>query len=106
MCAVSAIGDNWKLTFPDRYPNLPPASPSIPGYPYTPFPNINHVSRQEFDQLKAEMAELKKLLLAAKEYDAKTGQPDCETDEKIALIKKIAEMVGVNMDEVFGTRQG
>lgn len=47
------------------------------------------------------MQELKKLLLAAKEYDKNTGQPDCHADDKVALIKKIAELAGVNMDEVF-----
>ena len=47
------------------------------------------------------MRELKKLLLAAKGYDEKTGQPDCETDDKVALIKAVAEAVGVDFDSVF-----
>ena len=59
------------------------------------------VSREEFDALKKEMEELKKLLKAAKEYDEKTGQPDCHMDEKVELIKKIAELVGVDLKGIF-----
>ena len=103
MCTTSAIGDNWRLTFPNRYPNWGP-NPLAPNplQPIAPSYGVyNGISRLEFDQLKAEMAELKKLLLAAQEFDKKTGQPNCEIDEKVAMIKKIAEMVGVDMSEVF-----
>ena len=38
----------------------------------------------------------------AKEIDRVTGQPDCEMDEKVAIIKRFAEVVGVDLSEVFG----
>ena len=98
MCVVSNIGTDWARTFPDRYPGIyttPGLVPQVP--PVMPEPP----SRAEFEALRAEMAELKKLLLAAKAYDAATGQPDCETDEKVALIKRLAELVGVDFSEVF-----
>lgn len=62
---------------------------------------ITEVSRLEFDALKREVIELKKLLKAAKKFDEATGQPDCEMGEKIAIIRKVAEAVGVNLDEIF-----
>jgi len=37
----------------------------------------------------------------AKVFDAITEQPDCEVDEKVALIKRIAELVGVDLHDVF-----
>lgn len=40
-------------------------------------------SREEFETLKREVQELKKVLVAAKEYDDATGQPDCEMEEKV-----------------------
>lgn len=92
MCTVSMIGDGYRDQFPNRWPDLYP-----PGAE-----KLGSVTRAEFEALKQEVEELKKLLLAAKEFDEKTGQPDCEIDEKVELIKKIAEMVGVDMDEVFG----
>lgn len=47
------------------------------------------------------MEELKLLLKAAKRYDEQVGEPDCEADEKVAIIKALAEQLGVDVDEVF-----
>lgn len=106
MCATSVIGDNWRDTFPDRYPWYPAPYPTtIPTPMPVPAPPLYLVinpTRQEFDALKAEVEELKKLLKAAKEFDEKTGQKDCEMDEKVKFIKEIAKFVGVDLNEVFG----
>jgi len=97
MCTVSFIGDSIPGTWPKRYPE------TFPAYPTT-LPS--EVSRSEFDALKAEIAALRDLLVAAKRFDAATGQPDCEMDEKVALIKKVAELVGVPLGDVFGALDG
>jgi hypothetical protein len=66
--------------------------------PLVPFPvQPSAVPREEFDALKREVEELKKLLIAAKQYDDATGQPDCEQADKMALIRKLAELVGVDL---------
>lgn len=111
MCTVSNIGDQWARKFPGDYPWQPWTLPHSPSVPYTPNPPqpipigvtkpFEGVSKDEFDKLKKEMEELKKLLEAAKIFDEATGQPDCEMDEKVALIKKVAEAVGVDMSKVF-----
>lgn len=92
MCVMSAIGDYWQHELPQKtyWPSV--SNPEIP------------ISRAEFDALKRDVEELKKLLLAAKKYDEATGQPDCETDAKVALIRKVAELVGVSMEDVFGPK--
>jgi hypothetical protein len=88
MCTVSMIGDyyddKWKQPDYSKY-----------------FQNIHNVSRQEFEALKKEVEEMKKLLLKAKEYDEKSGQPHCEMESKVAKLKEIAELMGVNLEEVF-----
>jgi hypothetical protein len=90
MCAVSMVGDYWRdRTFPESFPSYPS------------WPNRTPPSRAEFDDLKRSIEELKKLLVAAKRYDVAQGEPDCEMDDKVALIKKLAEIVGVDMKEVF-----
>lgn len=95
MCVVSMLGDDWGRRFPKSWPEIPLT-------PDRPLINLdNYITKEEFNKLKNEVEELKKLLLAAKEYDKATGQPNCEMDEKVALIKKIAEAVGVNVDAVF-----
>ena len=77
--------------------------------PVLPSPNLaQYIVRQdppvtfaEFFKLKAEVEELRRLLMAAKKFDEETKQPDCEMDEKVAFVKKLAEYVGVDMKEVF-----
>lgn len=91
MCAVSMIsdhyGDKWRdLVRPHQ--NWPITQPQI--------------SRSEFDALKAEVENLKELLRKAKEYDERTGQPDCEKDEKVAIVRQVAKLVGVDLSDVLG----
>ena len=105
MCTVSNIGTEFGRTFPERWPRWVPET--LPPQPLKPIdlakllnPPTN-VTREEFDGLKAELESLKKLLAAAKQYDTETGQKDCEEADKIALFKKLAEIVGVDLSEVF-----
>lgn len=99
MCAVSNVGDYFKDTMPIRHPWYDPRrnEPIVPNQtiPFT------SPSRQEFEALKNEVQELKKLLEAAKAYDTATGQHECEMDEKIKFIKQVADFVGVDLEEVF-----
>lgn len=101
MCAVSMIGDHYtdKWRLPDPYGGAPS--------PMNPFPvvytlPINPVTREEFDALKKEVQEMKALLIRAKKYDEDNGQADCEIDDKVAILKKVAELVGIDLSEVFG----
>lgn len=97
MCVVSMVGDHYA----DRWQRyvLPPS-------PLNPFPSVTQievpVSRAEFEALKREVEDMKALLKRAKKYDEETGQPDCEVDDKVALLKRVAEAVGVDLSEVFG----
>lgn len=58
------------------------------------------VSQAEFDALKKEVEQMKALLKRAKIYDETNGEPNCELDEKMAFLRKVAELVGVNLDDV------
>ncbi|HET9285670.1 MAG TPA: hypothetical protein VFR24_27270 [Candidatus Angelobacter sp.] len=93
MCVVSFVGDYYKDQFPHK------------SYwdrilvPTTPFPNTipASITREEFDDLKKTVLEMKDLLIKAKEIDEKTGQPDCEMEEKVELLRKVAKLVGVEL---------
>lgn len=89
MCTYSVIADGWRDQLPYRYPQTFPKPSTIVTVP--------EISRTEFDALKREVKELKELLKAAKKFDAATGQPDCEMEEKVALLKQIAKLVGVEL---------
>jgi hypothetical protein len=112
MCSVSMIGDMSAKRLPEQYPWVPGIHPykigpgispnSLPNPPYVVQYGYDAPTRAEFDALKAEMEQLKKLLIAAKEYDTATGQADCEVEEKVAILKRFAELVGVDLKDVFG----
>lgn len=103
MCTVSNIGDSWRQKFPLDYPNIQPWIQQSPG---TSLPNYSGIEierlKVEIAKLREDMEALRDLLKAGKAYDEKTGQKDCEMDEKVAFIKKMAELVGVDFTEVFG----
>lgn len=92
MCAVSNMGDMWSQTWTDQKTSLYPSYPQV--FPTGPTQN-------EFNDLKKEVEALRKLLEAAKQYDQETGRPDCEMDDKVALIKEVAKVVGVDMSKIF-----
>jgi len=81
-------------------------SPAI-GLPITinPFAPVSIVGRDEFEALKKEVLEMKELLKRAKAYDEKNGEPDCEIDEKMDLLRRVAAMVGVNLDDVIRKKE-
>lgn len=89
MCVVSMVGDHYTDKWVDHRTVVIPSM-------WQP-----NVSREEFEALKRDVDEMKALLKRAKEYDLRNGEPDCEMDDKIALLKKVAEMVGVSLDDVF-----
>jgi hypothetical protein len=104
MCAVSMAGDYWRDQLPQKpyYPGIQPfihpSGGAVSGLP----PLMHQVTKAEFDALKRDVEELKKLLTAAKKYDEAVGEPDCEVEDKVELIKKVAKLVGVSMDDIFG----
>lgn len=109
MCVVSNIGDSWRRGWGDR-PISPAPAPFAPAPAVWPFgPGVSQADfdtfkrriEQDLEGLKAEMENLKKLLQLGKAIDDAAGAPDCEMDEKVALIKAVAEAVGVDMGDVF-----
>lgn len=118
MCTFSMIGDHYTDKWKDRFPNpfqpppntqpLAPAQPFQPAQPtitpYQPgltplFPHL--VTKEDFDSLKKEVLEMKELLKRAKIYDEQNGEKDCQQEEKIALLRRVAEAVGINLDDVL-----
>jgi hypothetical protein len=108
----------------DRNPWQPAPIPTTPFYPLDPTtplhpaidpgitPNnqppfdftklfVQPITREELAALKAELAAVRDLLKAAKIYDEKTGQKDCEDPEKVQLFRRLAEITGVSMEDVF-----
>jgi hypothetical protein len=95
MCTVSMVTDHYLDKWQPHFQTLPPT------WQVPPLGRLG-ISRDEFDALRREVEELKSLLVRAKAYDERTGQPDCENDEKMETVRKIAALVGINLDDVIG----
>lgn len=95
MCTASMIIDyyNDKWRNPQPWTQIPV---SIPVHP--------NITREEFDALKRDVLEMKELLKRAKKYDEDNGEPDCEMEEKVALVRKVCELVGVNLDDILSPK--
>ena len=100
MCVVSFVGDWGKKTFE---PYIAPIPNTIPDSGTTQFQWVyNPVTREEFDALKAKVEKMIDLLKKAKEIDVKTGQPDCEQEEKLAALRAVAEHFGFDLEFLGG----
>lgn len=101
MCVVSAVSDPYRKQ--DMWPNwpniIPFPEPNIQPMPAKDF--YKAVTREEFEALKRDVEELRILLVNARQYDIANGEPDCEMEDKVAIIKAIAKMVGVDLGDVF-----
>lgn len=94
MCSVSMVGDHYNDIFRQKFPQVPIWPPPSQ---WTP----PEITRAEFDELKRQVTEMKELLKRAKEYDERNNEPDCEIEEKMDLLRRIASMVGVDLDEAL-----
>lgn len=64
------------------------------------------ISRAEFDELKRQVSEMAELLKRAKAYDEKNNEPECELEEKVAILRKVAKLVGVDISAITPTKEG
>ncbi len=105
MCTYSAIADNFRRTAPERHPWIPPVIINPHDVTKRDVENNNFVyteplaTKQDIADLRKEMLALKDILKAALKFDEETGQKDCEQEDKIRMIRELAEMVGVDMED-------
>ena len=120
MCSVSMVGDDWTKKWSDNWPHQPQGVPYPlpykPWAPTSPFPTpdtpkplkpidvteyIAPVDRKEFDALKKLVEQMKAELEAAKAQDIANNEPDCEQEDKVALLKAIAKAFGVDLSTIW-----
>lgn len=93
------IGDYYRTSIPQQWGwtdkiHVQPAP--------EPFQVPDYVTKKELDELKKEMQQVKELLKRAKDYDAKNNEKDCEVEEKMEFLRKVAGLVGIDFDELLG----
>lgn len=82
---------------PTTSPTVTPNQPTVTSFPTAP-------TQEEFDALKKEVELLRQMLTLAKGYDTKNNEPNCETEAKFEQLRKIAAIVGIDLDEVLKSR--
>lgn len=103
MCVVSNIGDDysrrdkWPL-WPEQYP-FPDRTPVTIPENGTSF-RISQLEKN-YEELRSQVEQMKRELEAAKKQDEEDGNPDCEMEDKIVILRKIAAALGVDLSEVF-----
>jgi hypothetical protein len=112
MCVYSTIVDYERKHVHDYYPwvepyiypgggTVPPWQPFVPGGKTVGLPTPEGPTREEVDALRQELKDLRKLLKAATKFDEKTNQPDCESEEKVAFLRKLAALFDVDLSDVL-----
>lgn len=101
MCVISQIGDHYTEKWRPFVQPTPGLHPFPNVQPEQVGPGYFGPSRREFDALRAEVEECLRLLKAAREIDTVLGQAECQTAEKIEIIKKIAALVGVDISDIL-----
>lgn len=96
MCVVSMVGDYYGDKW--RQPYQPYIQPITITHP-------PEISKEEFEKLKKEVLEMKELLKRAKAYDEKNNEPDCEIDDKMDFLRKVAKLVGIDLDDVIAKKK-
>jgi len=95
MCVVSNIGDYFDRQYP--WPMNP--APWKQPYPKNPWPDTIPVpSWPTPGPTKEQFEEFLELLRQAIRFDKVTGQPDCQTEDKLAKVKAWGKTFGIDID--------
>lgn len=97
MRIVSNIGNTWIRRIPGIWP---PTWPSPQRWPQNPYVAPT-VPKEDHDKLLEELKEMKRQLEEAKRQDIANNEPDCEMEDKVVLLKKVAEIMGIDLGDVF-----
>lgn len=102
MCVVSNMGDQFTKTWPIPLPGPVPTPMWPQQLPYSqPMPAPQIAPAPYPGPTREQFEEFLDLFRAAKKIDAYLGTPDCEMEEKLAVLKEHAKRLGLNPDEVF-----
>lgn len=104
MCVVSAVLDHHTRTWPEQFANAWPPINDPVNLPFK-FTDESPTTREQLDTLRKEVVELSaqveyllELIPTLRKYDEDNNEPDCEMEDKIKLIRKICDALGIDHD--------
>lgn len=55
----------------------------------------------QFEELRRDFTDFKKLVLRAIDYDERNNEPECEVEDKVRLIKEMANHLGIDVSDIW-----
>lgn len=102
MCVVSMVMDHFNDKWDKpQYDPLRQYINNVRGFNQVELDRL----KVDFENLKKEVEEMKALLKRAKLYDEANNEPNCELETKMTMLRKIAEIVGVDLDEILKPKE-
>lgn len=95
MCVVSMIGDHYN----DKWKDWKQVEPSTTAVNPLFFPT--YATKEDIESLRKEVLEMKELLKKAIQYDIINNQKNCQNTDKLAFLKKVADLVGVDLNDIL-----
>lgn len=103
MCVYSMVIDgtleNWRKNYPNIQPWNPPETYPFAGTASNIFEPM--ATKEELDLLRRDFEDFKTLVKKAIEYDKRSNQPNCESEDKLELVKNIAKLIGVDIADIL-----
>lgn len=96
MCVVSMIGDHYN----DKWKDWKQVGP-VTNIPVNPLVFPAYATKEDIESLRKEVLEMKELLKKAIQYDIINNQKDCHNTDKLAFLKKVADLVGVDLKDIL-----
>ena len=90
MCAVSMVGNQFHQGWSQQVQG----AGSLQNF-------LQSITRQEFENLKQEVFQLRDELKKAKAQDIANNEPDCSHEHKVDLLRQMAKAFDVNLDDIF-----
>ncbi len=99
MCVVSNVGDDWSRR--EKWPDWPTQIPFPDRSPAIIPENTIYNLKLENVKLRIQVEQMKRELEEARRQDIREGNADCEMEEKVIILKKIAALFGIELKEIF-----
>lgn len=101
MCFASAVGDHFTKEW-TRGVGIPTDWDAIRRINEGLLPiEKSGVSVVEFERLKQQVKDMTALLKVAVDYDQRTGQPNCEVEQKIEMLRMVASAFKIDLDAIL-----
>lgn len=104
MCIYSAIGDYYDKNFQDNWPDIY-RTVTQDSDAVTKADLEKLATKEDIARIEKTLVSIRELLKAAIKFDDETDQAHCENEDKVALLRKLGDVLGVDMRDIDPDRK-